>query len=234
MPNDSDPGWETLIPGDHANVFFTAIVRLRKWLLRNPLRVLITLVLATWFVREVCRSIYFTFEHRALIAMDSNPEEYSGPFTLDQVAAQNVGAIAVQMLKTDEQGRYRWRIAKPETLDLQAFYGPALLGEDGQVVLLFDDHNWFPFESEVSVLFYLEMGQYQPAFQFPDSQLLGERIANGYSGVRKIAFGELSPYVHSDMSKPLILLQLQLEEDVGKANSPVFVVGIARMYLSKN
>lgn len=143
-------------------------------------------------------------------------------------AKKNPKAAAIQLLKSDSELAFQWEVYWPDHVPYVLFFGNAELSPDGTIRRVLGSPSG-GFRGNVlhpEVVFYREDQFYLASTNTIRPKDLVERIVNGFRGISKQVCGEDTVFLHQDMTRPAILLQVQRVEDQGLANAEVYIVAI--------
>ena len=223
--------WDSILPTARKTKLQSYWSKTVSLIVRWPFRSIIFLCSLSWFVFELSKAVQLRVERARLVqARDAfvNKVANHGKLEVEVHAKRNPGVPAIQLLKSDSEFAFRWEVYWPNEVPCMLFYGNVELGADGEIrrILGGGASGYQGQALRPEVVFYREAQFYLASGSTYRPPGLGERIADGFRGVSKRVCGEDAVYLHQDLSRPAVLLQVQLEEDVGKSNSVAYVVAI--------
>ena len=223
--------WDSILPTARKTKWQSYLPKIVSLIVRWPVRSVVFFGSLSWFVFELTKAVQLRTERATLVqARDAfeNKVANHGELVVDTHAKQNPGVAAIQLLKSESEGAFRWEVHWPKEVPRMVFNGNVELGSDGEIRRLLGGSAGGYQEQTLrpAVVFYREAQFYLASGSVYRPKGLGERIEDGFRGVSKRVCGEDAVYLHQDPSRPVILLQVQLEEDVGKPNAVAYVMAI--------
>jgi hypothetical protein len=223
--------WDSILPTTRKTKWQRYGSKTVSLIVRRPVLSIILLGSLSWFVFEFTKLVQLRTERASLIqARDAFETKLAnhGELVVDAHAKQNLGVPAIQLLKSESERAFRWEVYWPKDVPCMVFNGNVELGSDGEIRrLLGGAASGYQGQAlRLGVVFYREAQFYLASGSVYRPKGLGERIQDGFRGVSKRVCGEDAIYLHQDPSRPVILLQAMLEEDVGKPNAVAYVMAI--------
>ena len=223
--------WNSILPKAEKTRLQSYWSKIVNLIVRWPVRSILLVCSLSWFVFELTKAVQLRTERSSLVqARDAFETKVAnhGALVVDAHAKQNPGVAAIQLLKSESKHAFRWEVHWPKDVPCMVFNGNVELGSDGEIRRLLGGSAGGYQEQTLrpAVVFYREAQFYLASGSAYRPKGLGERIEDDFRGVSKRVCGEDAVYLHQDPSRPAVLLQVQLEEDVGKSNAVAYVMAI--------
>jgi hypothetical protein len=176
--------------------------------------------LLCWFVNAIIAYAYLQHESTTLIQMEKEITKRIAQTGESQVASygqSNPTHVAVQLLKSDSDLTLSWDVYWPADQSLRFFVGNAMIRPDGTIESI--EHGAASVvqrEYSPTVYFYREWNQYKVSGSVINPPVLGERVMNGFEGLKLFLAGRDGIVVRKDFTEPLLLFSLTMVEDSDK------------------